>query len=82
MRILISCEQAIRKLSPYLERELSPAWRVLIQEHLRGCRKCAAVYDGVRNVLLLVTDNPEIVSVPYGFGNRLYRLLRERNPSY
>jgi len=75
MRILIGCEQVIRELSSYLERELSPEWRVLIEEHLRSCRKCVAVYDGVRNLLLLVTENTEIIPLPCGFGERIYRLL-------
>lgn len=78
MRIVIGCRQVIRELSAYLDQELSPEWRVPIEEHLRGCRRCAAVYDGVRNLLLLVTGDQEIIPLPYGFRERLYQLLRKQ----
>lgn len=79
MRIVIGCRQVIRELSAYLDQELSPDWRVTIEEHLRGCRSCTAVYDGVRNLLLLVTENQQMIPLPYGFRQRLYRLLRKQS---
>ena len=81
MHTMVGCEQVIGELSPYLEHELSPEWRLLIEEHLGGCRMCAAVRNGVRNVLILVTDNPEIICLPQGFGERLYSLLKEQRMS-
>lgn len=77
MRGVVSCQQAIRELSAYFDRELAPHSRVAIEMHLRGCRTCTAVYDGVRNLLVLVIDNQKIIPLPPGFSNRLYRLLRK-----
>lgn len=75
----IGCQQVIRELSAYLDRELSPEWRITMEEHLRGCRNCIAVYDGVRNLLLLVTDNQEIIPLPHGFSKRLHRRLQNQS---
>jgi predicted anti-sigma-YlaC factor YlaD len=77
MRGVVSCQQVIRELSAYFDRELTPHSRVTIEKHLRGCRTCTAVYDGVRNLLVLVTDNQNIIPLPRGFSNRLYHLLRK-----
>ena len=79
IRGIIGCEQVIRELSAYFDQELSPQWRVTIEKHLRGCRNCTAVYDGVRNLLLLVTDNQKIIPLPPGFSNRLYRLFKKQS---
>lgn len=79
IRGIIGCEQVIRELSAYFDRELAPQWLVTIENHLRGCRNCAAVYDGVRNLLLLVTDNQKIIPLPPGFSNRLYQLFKKQN---
>jgi mycothiol system anti-sigma-R factor len=37
---MITCADAVRQLWDYLDRQLSPADRVLVQEHLAFCRKC------------------------------------------
>ncbi len=79
MRGIIGCEQVIRELSEYFDRELAPEWRIAIEKHLRGCRNCAAVYDGVRNLLVLVTDNQKIIPLPAGFSHRLHQLLKKRS---
>lgn len=75
----IGCCQVIRELSAYLDWELPPGWRVAIDDHLQGCRNCAAVYDGVRNLLLLVADNREIIPLPHGFSERLYRRFKRKS---
>lgn len=79
MRIKIGCRLVIRQLSAYLDLELPFERRLIVEEHLRECRTCVAVYDGVRNLLLLVTGNEEVVSLPEGFRERLYCLLKKHN---
>ena len=81
MHLVSGCQQVVRELSAYLDQELSPEWRVMIEEHLQGCRNCLAVYDGLRNLLLMVTDNQEIIPLPYGFRERLYELLKKQSIS-
>ena len=75
--IEIDCQQVHRELSNYLEDDLTPELRLRIEAHLEGCSHCAAVHDGMRNVLQLLGDH-KLIQVPSGFGKRLYqRLLSE-----
>jgi hypothetical protein len=80
MHTMVGCEQVIGELSPYLERAFA---RVATVDRgtPRRLRMCAAVCNGVRNVLILATDNPEIICLPQGFGERLYSLLKEQRMS-
>jgi hypothetical protein len=73
--ILITCAQVRRELSNYIDSEVTPQLRARIEEHVAGCSDCAAVYDGVRNVLSLVAGG-ELIELPRGFSLRLYRRLR------
>jgi len=79
VRGVIGCEQVVHELSAYFDWDLAPFWRVTIERRLRGCRNCAAVYDGVRNLLVLITDNQTIISLPVGLSDRLYRMLKRQS---
>ena len=72
--IEIDCEQVRRELSNYLEGDLTPELRLQIESHLAGCSHCAAVHDGMRNVVHLLGDD-NLIEVPEGFGKRLYQRL-------
>src|SRR5215469_2955525 len=73
----IDCQQVRRELSNYLEGDLTPEVRLQIETHLEGCSHCAAVHDGMRNIVQLLGDE-KLIKVPEGFGKRLYqRLLSE-----
>ena len=75
--IEIDCQQVRRELSNYLEGDLAPELRLQIESHLAGCSHCAAVHDGMRNVVQLLGGD-KLIEVPAGFGKRLYqRLLSE-----
>ena len=75
--IEIDCQQVRRELSNYLEGDLTPELRYQIESHLAGCKHCAAVHDGMRNVVHLL-GNDKLLELPEGFGKRLYqRLLSE-----
>jgi predicted anti-sigma-YlaC factor YlaD len=72
--ILISCMEVRRELSNYIENDVTPELRARIEQHVPSCTGCKAVYDGVRNVLRLVSSS-EIIELPPGFSLRLYRRL-------
>jgi len=75
--IEIDCQQVREELSNYLEGDLTPQLRLQLESHLAGCSHCAAVHDGMRNVVQLLGDD-KLLEVPEGFGERLYqRLLSE-----
>ena len=73
--ILISCEEVRRELSNYFDDEVTPELRARIEEHVRSCPGCKAVYDGVRNVLTLV-GSEDVIELPRGFSLRLFRRLQ------
>jgi Putative zinc-finger len=76
--MVVKCEEVWREVSNYLDDELDPVLHAAIQEHIAGCKHCAAVLDGTRNVIQLYGEE-RMLEVPLGFGYRLeQRLLRQR----
>jgi hypothetical protein len=51
-----------------------------MQEHIRGCKRCAAVLEGTRNVIQLYGDE-RMLEVPLGFSQRLHQRLDENMPA-
>jgi putative zinc finger protein len=74
--ILITCEDVRRELSNYFDDEVTLDLRLRIDEHVRSCHGCKALYDGVRNVLMLAGSG-EIIELPRGFSLRLFQRLQD-----
>jgi anti-sigma factor (TIGR02949 family) len=74
MEFEVSCAEVRRELSNYFDDEVTPELREQIENHVRGCSGCKAIYDGVRNILTLV-GTAQILELPPGFSARLYRRL-------
>ena len=74
----ISCREVLREISNYIEHDLDPGLRDMIKRHFSGCRHCAAVLDGTRNLILLSADD-RTFSLPSGFSQRLQKLLRAQS---
>lgn len=74
--MVVSCEEVWREVSNYLDGEVEPGLRAAMEEHVRGCKRCAAVLDGTRNVIQLYGDE-RMLEVPLGFSRRLERRLEE-----
>jgi hypothetical protein len=72
--ILITCAEVRRELSNYIEDDVSLELLARIDQHVSACPGCKAVFDGVRNVLTLVSTG-DIIELPRGFSARLYRRL-------
>ena len=70
----IDCYQVRRELSDYLESDLTPQLRLQIEDHFQSCSHCTAVYDGLRDVVRLLS-NEKAIELPEGFSRRLYRRL-------
>ncbi len=54
--IEIDCKDVWGQISNYLDNEVHPALRSAMASHFKGCARCGAVLDGVRNVIQLVGD--------------------------
>ncbi len=78
--MVVSCEEVWREVSNYLDGEVEPVLRVAMQEHIRGCKRCAAVLEGTRNVIQLYGDE-RMLEVPLGFSQRLHQRLDENMPA-
>ena len=79
--MVIDCEHVWREVSNYLDGEVAPELRTAIEEHVRGCKHCTAVLDGMRNVVELYGDE-RMMEVPVGFSRRLHqRLEADMSPS-
>lgn len=76
----ISCEHVWREVSNYLDGDVEPGLRAAMEEHVRGCKHCAAVLDGTRNVVQLFGDD-RVLEVPLGFDRRLRQKLEGHMPS-
>ena len=74
--MVVSCEDVWREISNYLEGDVDPGLRNALDEHFRGCKRCAAVLEGTRNIIQLYGDE-RMVEVPLGFSHRLHRRLEE-----
>ena len=66
----VSCEEVRRELVNYTEGDLTPELAERIEQHLKNCRDCMAVYDGARNIVSLLGDEAAF-QLPEGFSQRL-----------
>jgi predicted anti-sigma-YlaC factor YlaD len=71
---MVSCKTIIANLSAYLDGESTPEMRQKIEKHLRGCRRCTAVYDSTRK-MLVITGDERVFEIPVGFSERLHTFL-------
>ena len=72
--ISLSCEEVWRQISDYIDDDVTPGTRRLLEAHFAQCRHCAALVDSVHNVVVLVADE-RVFTLPAGFSERLRRRL-------
>ena len=72
--ITLSCEEVRREISNYLDDDMSPSVRRLLETHLEQCRKCAVLLDSTYNVLVLLADEQRF-ELTDGFGHRVMQML-------
>jgi putative zinc finger protein len=77
--IEISCTEVWQEVSGYLDGEAEPELKDRIEFHLKKCRSCRAVLDGMRNTVQLLTDG-EWYPLPSGFSERLFKRLSSEHP--
>ena len=58
----------------YVDDDVTLSLRTRPEAHVSGCGGCRAIYDGIRNVIQLISTG-EILELPEGFSQRLYRRL-------
>ena len=73
----ISCLEVWREISNYIDEIVDPELRRRIEEHLKVCEHCTAIYEGTRNVVRLIADGVAY-DLPSGFSDRLRRRIDEQ----
>lgn len=71
---MVRCKTIIAHLSEYVDSEAPPELCRAIEDHLQGCRRCSAVYDSTRKLLVIAGDE-RIFELPAGFSARLHGFL-------
>jgi predicted anti-sigma-YlaC factor YlaD len=71
---MVRCKTIIAQLSEYLDGNANAETREMIENHLRHCRHCTAVYDSTRR-MLVITGDERVFEVPAGFSERLHGFL-------
>src|SRR3974390_3243232 len=73
----MTCQEAQRELSNYLDRELPVEVCAEMQDHFRTCERCAPLFRDTRDIVLALGDE-RLVDVPPGYSTRLYRKLNDQ----
>jgi hypothetical protein len=74
-----SCEDVWLQISNYIDGEVDSGLRAQLEEHIKGCKRCASVLAGTRNVIQLYGDE-RMLEVPAGFSRRLEKRLALNAP--
>jgi anti-sigma factor RsiW len=74
--MILECKHVWEQVSDYIDGSVSPEIKADIERHLANCRRCAAVLDSTRNILVLVGDE-RTFELPVGFGERLHSRLQQ-----
>jgi hypothetical protein len=71
----ISCLEVWREISNLIDHSIDPELRARLELHFKGCKHCAAIFDGASNLVSLVADD-KAFDLPNGFTDRLFQRLR------
>lgn len=72
-----TCEEALRRLDDYLDRELRPEEMTRVQRHLETCEVCAREFTFEAGVLRQVRSKLQRIAVPTSLRTRLAQALAE-----
>lgn len=71
---MIRCSEAVRQMWEYLERELDPADRGRVEEHLAFCRQCCGELEFAEELRRFMARSPD-VDLPPPIAARFEELL-------
>ncbi len=75
---MLNCDDIIAELSSFVDGELDEQVRRHVEDHLRDCRTCTAIYDSTSKALRIVTDSGTF-EVPADLTGKIMERLRSRN---
>lgn len=64
-KLIMNCDDVLKKLSPYLDNEVDENTMVKIQSHLKTCLQCRQEYEILAENTKFMLNLPEIEPSPY-----------------
>ncbi len=74
----VDCDEVRRLSSDYLEEDLPPAKRSLIQSHIANCGPCQAFIDTLASTISILSKLPRVAAPAY-FKQSILERTREEN---
>jgi len=71
----MTCKEVWKEISEYIDDTVTPDTRRELELHFLYCRHCAAIVDGIHNIIVLVADE-RTFALPAGFSSRLRTKLQ------
>ena len=72
-----TCEETVRRLDDYLDRELNENEMALVRQHLKTCELCANGVDFEGTVLNAIRSKLQEAPLPDGLRGRVFDRLRD-----
>lgn len=70
----ISCKEVRQELANYMEDDITLELKERIERHFVSCDGCSALYDGLRQVVYLVSQS-DLIELPIGLSKRLFQRM-------
>ena len=71
-----TCEEILRQLDDYLDRELNESEMAVVREHLNACEVCANGFEFEDTVLSAIRNKLQDAALPDGLKGRVFARLR------
>jgi anti-sigma factor (TIGR02949 family) len=71
-----TCEDTVRRLNDFLDRELQESDMAIVREHLNACEVCANGFEFNGSVLHAIKAKLHDASLPDGLKGRIFARLR------
>ncbi len=75
------CADALRRLDDYLDRQLAPTERRLVEQHLAVCTACSSKYRFETTFVTELRRKLARIDVPPRLADRIHRALRQAGAS-
>ena len=72
-----TCEEVLRRLNDYLDRELSEAEMTMVKEHLDTCAQCASEHAFEDSVLRELKDKLRRIDLPQSLVDKVAAILTD-----
>lgn len=71
-----TCEETVRRLNDFLDRELRESEMAIVREHINACEVCTNGFEFTGSVLQAIKAKLHDASLPEGLKARVFARLR------